>query len=330
MLDGVQERERGAAGRVSHLGEVHRGRDVPRREAALSGHSLQPLREPAVRAHLPHRRHVPARRRHRRVRQGRLHRLQGVHAGVPLRRDPHRPGDQHGGKCHYCSHRIEVGLEPSCAVVCPTHAIIAGDLDDPESEISRRCVAKNKVTVRKPEQGTAPKVFYIEGHEVSLTPTAAGAPDTFMWADMVTAQGVGKMRRLRRAQFGKWRGESSRATAAGRSSRRAVHGRRAPGRPHGAGRLQRAARDPLALAGAGVPGDQGDRCGALSVSHAGVRARARSGAGRRRCVGRRDQRGVHGSDHGLARLRPREAHALSLHPAATAVALVAGARCDLR
>lgn len=103
------------------------------------------------------------------------------------------PDTSTAAKCHFCSHRIEVGLEPSCAVVCPTHAIIAGDLDDPASEISR-VVAANKVTVRKPEQGTAPKVFYIEGHEVSLTPTAAGAPDTFMWADMVSAQSVGRMR----------------------------------------------------------------------------------------------------------------------------------------
>ncbi len=95
------------------------------------------------------------------------------------------PETHTAAKCHYCSHRVEVGLEPSCAVVCPTHAIIAGDLDDPRSEISR-VLAKNKVTVRKPEQGTAPKVFYIEGHEATLTPTATErAPETFMWADVL-------------------------------------------------------------------------------------------------------------------------------------------------
>ncbi|MCA9713391.1 MAG: polysulfide reductase NrfD [Myxococcales bacterium] len=95
------------------------------------------------------------------------------------------PETSTAAKCHYCSHRVEVGLEPSCAVVCPTHAIIAGDLDDPASEISR-VLAKSKVTVRKPEQGTAPKVFYVEGHEVTLTPTATErAPETFMWADVI-------------------------------------------------------------------------------------------------------------------------------------------------
>ena len=42
--------------------------------------------------------------------------------------------DPEGGtaaKCHFCAHRTEVGLEPTCVVVCPEHAIIAGDMDDP-------------------------------------------------------------------------------------------------------------------------------------------------------------------------------------------------------
>src|SRR5262249_32278669 len=40
-------------------------------------------------------------------------------------------------KCHYCAHRTEVGLKPACEVVCPEHAIIGGDLDDPDGELSR-------------------------------------------------------------------------------------------------------------------------------------------------------------------------------------------------
>ncbi|MBL8766829.1 MAG: 4Fe-4S dicluster domain-containing protein, partial [Planctomycetes bacterium] len=31
-------------------------------------------------------------------------------------------------KCHYCAHRVEVGLEPACVVVCPEQAIVPGDL----------------------------------------------------------------------------------------------------------------------------------------------------------------------------------------------------------
>lgn len=94
------------------------------------------------------------------------------------------PETSTAAKCHYCSHRVDLGLEPACAVVCPTHAIIAGDIDDPASEISR-VLAREKVSVRKPEQGTAPKVFYIDGAAVNLVPTATErTPETFMWADV--------------------------------------------------------------------------------------------------------------------------------------------------
>ncbi len=88
-------------------------------------------------------------------------------------------------KCHYCAHRIDVGLEPACVVVCPEHAIIAGDMDDPGTEISRM-LAEHKVTVRKPEQGTAPKLFYISGEETAMHPTAVErAPESFAWADVL-------------------------------------------------------------------------------------------------------------------------------------------------
>ncbi|MCB9101536.1 MAG: polysulfide reductase NrfD [Anaerolineales bacterium] len=98
------------------------------------------------------------------------------------------PNTHSAAKCHYCSHRTDLGLEPACVVVCPTHSIIAGDLDDPHSEISRR-LTREQVSVRKPEQGTAPKLFYIEGDDVGLTPTATKA--NFMWSDLISEQAVG-------------------------------------------------------------------------------------------------------------------------------------------
>lgn len=94
------------------------------------------------------------------------------------------PDTHTAAKCHYCSHRTELGLEPACVVVCPTQSIIAGDLDDPDSHISHM-VAREKVSVRKPEQGTIPKLFYIDGDEVTLTPTAAYMGTSFMWADVI-------------------------------------------------------------------------------------------------------------------------------------------------
>lgn len=95
------------------------------------------------------------------------------------------PDSHTAAKCHYCAHRTDIGLEPACVVVCPEHAILAGDLDDPSSEISRTLAAES-VSVRKPEQGTRPKLFYIEGNDVALRPTATPAPETTMlWADVI-------------------------------------------------------------------------------------------------------------------------------------------------
>ncbi len=99
------------------------------------------------------------------------------------------PETNTAAKCHFCAHRLDVGLEPACVVVCPEHAILAGDLNDPASEISRK-LSTAQVTVRKPEQGTAPKLFYINGNDWSLHPFAAQTHDSFMWADKVTEQNV--------------------------------------------------------------------------------------------------------------------------------------------
>ena len=79
------------------------------------------------------------------------------------------PETKTAAKCHYCAHRIEVGLEPACVIVCPVQAIVPGDLDDPGSVIAR-LVASQQTQVRKPEQGTQPKLFYLGAEAAALTP----------------------------------------------------------------------------------------------------------------------------------------------------------------
>ena len=64
---------------------------------------------------------------------------------------------------------MESGLEPACVVVCPVQAIVPGDLDDPRSTISR-LVASQQTQVRKPEQGTRPKLYYLGAEAAGLTP----------------------------------------------------------------------------------------------------------------------------------------------------------------
>ena len=88
-------------------------------------------------------------------------------------------------KCHFCAHRVEIGLEPACVTVCPERAIVAGDLDDPSSEIAG-LVARQAVRVRKPEQGTRPKLYYIDADESAIVPTAARHEVFYMWAQRNT------------------------------------------------------------------------------------------------------------------------------------------------
>lgn len=98
------------------------------------------------------------------------------------------PETSTAAKCNYCSHKVDVGLEPSCVQVCPEHAFISGDMDDPETEISR-LLARESVTTRRPEKGTKPKLFYIDGDEAALTPDDAPPSSDYMWSNQ--HRGVG-------------------------------------------------------------------------------------------------------------------------------------------
>ena len=70
------------------------------------------------------------------------------------------PNTHTAAKCNFCAHRIEMNLEPACVIVCPTRAIIAGDIDNPEDAIGQ-IIATRKVAARKPQKGTRPKLFYL-------------------------------------------------------------------------------------------------------------------------------------------------------------------------
>lgn len=63
-------------------------------------------------------------------------------------------------KCTMCKERTDRGDEPMCVVCCPTRARTFGDLDDPESEISKLVREKGAYNLL-PEQGTRPQVYYF-------------------------------------------------------------------------------------------------------------------------------------------------------------------------
>lgn len=94
------------------------------------------------------------------------------------------PETNTANKCNFCNHRVEVGLEPACVVVCPTHAIGVVDFEDADNE-AHKIIARDDVAVRSPEQGTNPQVFYRGADQASLDPLrTAIRPDGLIWADV--------------------------------------------------------------------------------------------------------------------------------------------------
>ena len=63
-------------------------------------------------------------------------------------------------KCTFCIHRVEKGLLPACVANCPAFALYFGDLDDPESSVSK--LLKEKQSFRLEEEfNTQPRVHYV-------------------------------------------------------------------------------------------------------------------------------------------------------------------------
>ena len=91
------------------------------------------------------------------------------------------PEDDSAEKCNMCAHRLDVGLEPACVTVCPTQAIMVGDLNDPTSRVAQ-IVEREPVTVRRPEKGTRPGLFYQGATQATLDPLAARQPDGGLYA----------------------------------------------------------------------------------------------------------------------------------------------------
>lgn len=64
-------------------------------------------------------------------------------------------------KCNFCVGRVDQGEQPACVRACPPGARIFGDLDDPDSEVSR-LIAQRGGRQRLAEHGTKPKVYYLD------------------------------------------------------------------------------------------------------------------------------------------------------------------------
>ena len=70
-------------------------------------------------------------------------------------------------KCHNCYHRTDNGMEPACVPTCPSEALHFGDLNDPNSKVSRamREAADHDVELvqLRAEKETKPRMWFA-GH----------------------------------------------------------------------------------------------------------------------------------------------------------------------
>ncbi len=87
------------------------------------------------------------------------------------------PTSRIADKCDFCRHRLAQAEEPACVLTCPTKARIFGDLNDPESEVSRLVREEKLVRVMAPHVDTRPNIYYREGARLldwATTPTLPG------------------------------------------------------------------------------------------------------------------------------------------------------------
>jgi molybdopterin-containing oxidoreductase family iron-sulfur binding subunit len=64
-------------------------------------------------------------------------------------------------KCTLCAHRIDAGvLRPACVEVCPTECRIFGDLNDPDSRVSK-LRAENTLIQLRSDAKSRPSVGYM-------------------------------------------------------------------------------------------------------------------------------------------------------------------------
>ena len=60
-----------------------------------------------------------------------------------------------------CYFRVKDGDVPACVEGCPARARVFGDLDDPNSEVSK-LLAEREYDVMLPEEGTGPNMYYLK------------------------------------------------------------------------------------------------------------------------------------------------------------------------
>ncbi|MCW8344549.1 cytochrome c nitrite reductase Fe-S protein [Vibrio sp. ZSDZ65] len=75
------------------------------------------------------------------------------------------PEDHSADKCNFCRDtNLAAGKQPACVESCPTKALVFGDLNDPQSTISK-AITVNAVYRDKVHLGTKPKLYKVPFHK---------------------------------------------------------------------------------------------------------------------------------------------------------------------
>ncbi|MBW2340534.1 MAG: 4Fe-4S dicluster domain-containing protein [Deltaproteobacteria bacterium] len=75
--------------------------------------------------------------------------------------------------CDLCLDRVIAGEDPYCVQACPTGAMVFGDLDDPESEVSRSIRRENASPIME-KYRTKPKILYANMNKRDLLEKGIG------------------------------------------------------------------------------------------------------------------------------------------------------------
>jgi len=64
-------------------------------------------------------------------------------------------------KCTFCFPRISTGLDPACVTTCVGDSRVFGDLNDPESKVSKLVRDATSIKRLKESDGAEPNVYYV-------------------------------------------------------------------------------------------------------------------------------------------------------------------------
>jgi Fe-S-cluster-containing dehydrogenase component len=178
LCNGVQSTEWDPGGNLVVQSLDRRARNIPDGENGFHAIALHALPEPTLRGRLPDRRPdgivvvnydacMGCRYCEAACPYGARTFLDSIRPYVPkyglnpyeqLMYAKHQTGVEE--KCNFCLERFNQGQEPACVETCPTYARVFGDLDDPNSEVSK-LIAQRHGYQLMPELGTNPSVYYL-------------------------------------------------------------------------------------------------------------------------------------------------------------------------